>query len=301
MRGLAQRITGADAATADVLITLRAEGSQPPLFCVHPAGGLAWFYGGLVPYLADRPIYGLQDPHVVGGEPSITDAHALAQRYVAQIREVAPHGPYRILGWSVGGVIAHAMATRLQSEGETVDFLGVMDSVPEDPGATEQTVEPAPDATARPGAEQDGSVVIDVLGGWRDLFDLGDDVQASTPEEVTAIIRAQIEGMGLLGADQVDRIMTSFELSTQVVLDFVPAVFRGDLQVFTATEDKDDPSTIAEGWRAYVSGEIRNVDVATHHLGMADAASLAVIGPVLDAELAALDSVAEEGRRPGRG
>ncbi|AFA74602.1 putative non-ribosomal peptide synthetase [Gordonia polyisoprenivorans VH2] len=301
VRGLAQRITGADAATADVLITLRAEGSRPPLFCVHPAGGLAWFYGGLVPYLADRPIYGLQDPHVVGGEPSITDAHALAQRYVAQIREVAPHGPYRILGWSVGGVIAHAMATRLQSEGETVDFLGVMDSVPEDPGATEQTVEPAPDATARPGAEQDGSVVVDVLGGWRDLFDLGDDVQASTPEEVTAIIRAQIEGMGLLGANQVDRIMTSFELSPQVVLDFVPAVFRGDLQVFTATEDKDDPSTIAEGWRACVSGEIRNVDVATHHLGMADAASLAVIGPVLDAELAALDSLSEEGRRPGRG
>ncbi len=300
VRGLAQRITGADAATADVLITLRAEGSQPPLFCVHPAGGLAWFYGGLAPYLADRPIYGLQDPHVVGGEPSITDAHALAQRYVARMREVAPRGPYRILGWSVGGVIAHAMATRLQNEGETVDFLGVMDSVPEDQGARKQTVEPAPEATARPGAEQDGSVVVDVLGGWRDLFDLGDDVQASTPEEVTAIIRAQIEGMGLLGADQVDRIMTSFEVAPQVVLDFVPAVFLGDLQVFTATEDKDDPSTIAEGWRAYVSGKIRNVDVATHHLGMADAASLALIGPVLDAELRALDSVVEEGRRPGR-
>lgn len=284
---------------------------------MHPAGGLAWFYGGLAPHLRDRPIFGLQDPHVVTGEPSVTDARELARRYVDEIRRVQPNGPYHLLGWSVGGVIAHAMATHLVELGEDVAYLGIMDSRPEDepivvghegprgeptafePTASEPTVsEPTASgaATETPDTaettapiEPDASTVVDVLGGWRDLFDLGDDVQASTGEEVTAIIREQISGMGLLAEDQVERIMDSFESSTQVVLDYRPDVYAGDIHVFTATEDKDDPAALAAAWRPFVTGSIDNVDVATHHLGMANADALAVVGPALDAQLSRAD------------
>lgn len=301
VRGLARRLAEDNAVSNDVVISLRGEGSRPPLFCVHPAGGLAWFYGGLAPHLRDRPIYGLQDPHVVTGEPSVTDARVLARRYVEEIRRVQPHGPYHLLGWSVGGVIAHAMAVHLVGLGEQVAYLGIMDSRPEDepvilhdvPQQGEQTHPFATATESGPVIEPDASTVVDVLGGWRDLFDLGDDVQASSPEEVTAIIRQQISGMGLLAEDQVERIMDSFESSTQVVLDYRPDVFTGDMHVFTATEDKADPSTLAAAWRPFVTGAVDNVDVATHHLGMANADALAVVGPALDAQLSQVDGAGE--------
>ncbi|MDH3024096.1 amino acid adenylation domain-containing protein [Gordonia alkanivorans] len=301
VRGLARRLAADNEVSSDIVITLRAEGAQPPLFCVHPAGGLAWFYGGLAPYLTDRPIHGLQDPHVVTGEPSITDARELAHRYIEEIRRIQPHGPYHLLGWSVGGVIAHAMATHLRELGEAVAYLGIMDSRPEDEPVVVGHDRPAgEDAGAQPDTaviEPDATTVVDVLGGWRDLFDLGDDVQASTSEEVTAIIRAQIASMGLLAEEQVERIMDSFDSSTEVVLGYRPDVFDGDVHVFTATEDKDDPAQLAAAWRPFVGGSVDNVDVATHHLGMANAEALAVIGPELDRQLGAADAASGHDRR----
>ncbi|WP_353507209.1 amino acid adenylation domain-containing protein [Gordonia sp. ABSL1-1] len=298
--GIAHRVAQGNALGDDVLIALRSEGRRAPLFCVHPAGGLAWFYGGLAPYLADRPIYGLQDPHVVTGEPVVTDAHLLARRYVEEIRRVQPTGPYHLLGWSVGGVIAHAMAVQLEAAGEEVALLAIMDAAPEEdetrdralaqlaaadtavPTAVEQTAVGQTADEQTTDEASDGSVVADLLGGWRELFDLGDDVHAATAAELTTIIREQIAGMGLLAEEQVERIMESFDASAHVVLGYRPEPFGGDLHVFTATADKDDPRVIAARWTPFVGGAITNTDVDTHHLGMADADALAVIGPVLD-------------------
>ncbi len=259
-----------------MLITLRGDGSRPPLFCVHPAGGLAWFYGGFAPYIADRPIYGLQDPHVVNGEDSATDAHELAARYVQEIRRVQPEGPYHLLGWSIGGIIAHAMATRLQAVGERVAYLGIMDTAP--PGG-EGGETPAPEVVAEEESATNPDHTADILGGWRDLFDLDDAVKAESPEEVADIVRTQIAGMGLLADDVVDRVMDSFAVSAEVLMDYRPQRFDGSIQVFTATNDKTNPAAISESWQPHVSGTIDNTDVATHHLGMTDAASLGVIGP----------------------
>uniref|UniRef100_UPI0035E3D90D non-ribosomal peptide synthetase n=2 Tax=Gordonia paraffinivorans TaxID=175628 RepID=UPI0035E3D90D len=288
VRELARRVEEGSGLQNDVLITLRADGVRPPLFCVHPAGGLAWFYGGFAQYIADRPIYGLQDPHVVNGEPSASDAEELAARYVDEIRQVQPNGPYHILGWSIGGIIAHAMATRLQAAGEEVAYLGIMDSTPGREGVPPTAETDRPDVD--PAVEADRAA--DVLGGWRDLFDLDETITAESPEEVADIVRNQIAGMGLLADEVVDRIMDSFDLSPDMLKRFRPQVFHGNVQLFTATDDKENPAEFAEGWRAFVTGEVDNVDVATHHLGMTDAASLAVIGPRIEQ---ALSEVAKSG------
>nr|WP_274378029.1 non-ribosomal peptide synthetase [Gordonia neofelifaecis] len=282
-RALAARIAAGNEEANDVLIALRADGTRPPLFCIHPAGGLAWFYGGLLPYLPDRPVYGLQDPHVVAGEPVYSDVAEMASRYVEEIRRVQPEGPYRILGWSVGGVIAYAMANQLESAGETIAYLGVMDAQPEDPEAVARAMEQSGDQPSI-----DAEDVMDVLGGWRELFDLGDDVTADTPEGVTEIIRSQIAGMGLFGDGQVERIMTSFATAGEVSLTLRPEPFGGEIQVFVATADKADPATMVDAWRPHVAA-VREQFVDTHHLGMTDAASLAVIGPRIAAALSEAD------------
>ncbi|MBE7162268.1 MAG: amino acid adenylation domain-containing protein, partial [Williamsia herbipolensis] len=126
-RALAARVASG-AGGGRVLLTLRGEGSGPPLFCVHPAGGLAWMYGGLAPFLPDRPVHALQDPAVVAAEPAPESIEDYAQRYVAEIRAVQPHGPYHLLGWSLGGHIAHAMAEQLEAAEEEVAVLGLLDT-----------------------------------------------------------------------------------------------------------------------------------------------------------------------------
>ncbi len=98
-----------------------------PLFCVHPVSGLAWCYAGLADVLRDRPLYGLQ----ATGEPASSLA-TLARRYVEQVRSVQPDGPYHLLGWSLGGNIAHEMAVQLREAGAEVATLALLDSLPPD-------------------------------------------------------------------------------------------------------------------------------------------------------------------------
>ncbi|WP_410656965.1 amino acid adenylation domain-containing protein [Amycolatopsis sp. lyj-112] len=111
---------------ADVLLPIRTTGTEPPLFCVHPISGLSWCYAGLLPYLPDRPLYGLQARRTI----SPSDLDALVDDYLTQLRTAQPTGPYHLLGWSAGGTIAHAMACRLRRDGEEVRFLALLDSVP---------------------------------------------------------------------------------------------------------------------------------------------------------------------------
>ncbi|MCF8609817.1 amino acid adenylation domain-containing protein [Gordonia sp. HY285] len=283
VRGLAARIDaqqrGVDAG-ASVLLGLRTEGRRPPLFCVHPAGGLAWFYGGLAPHLADRPIYGLQDPAVVAGEPELASITELAKRYVDEIRRVSPTGPYHLLGWSLGGLVAHAMAVELQGRGETVDFLAVMDAAPagDDDLPAHHHAAPASETSAQ-------DVVGDLLGGWRELFNLPEESSAAGADDVADVVRTSIVRTGLLTEDQVQRVMDSFVRSDAMTPTHRADVFDGPLHLFTAVRDKPEGTDLAARWRPFVSGRVLGTDVDTHHLGMADEDSLAVIGPVIEAAL----------------
>ena len=54
----------------------------------------------------------------------------MAADYLDLIRDIQPSGPYNLLGWSFGGLVAHAMATNLQRSGEDVALLALLDSYP---------------------------------------------------------------------------------------------------------------------------------------------------------------------------
>src|SRR5262249_30176862 len=102
-----------------------------PLFCVHPGGGLSWSYSALMRYLpAERPIYGLQARGIMQPQMAPASLEDMAADYLQAIRQVQPAGPYNLLGWSFGGLAAHAIATRLQEQGESVALLALLDSYP---------------------------------------------------------------------------------------------------------------------------------------------------------------------------
>ncbi|MBM9464445.1 amino acid adenylation domain-containing protein [Aeromicrobium sp. YIM 150415] len=113
------------------LLMLRDPGSDPTVFCVHPAGGFAWQFAPLLPHLpAGTGAVGLQAPELSGGTSAAATIGELAVDYLDLIRSVQPHGPYRLLGYSYGGNIAHEIAARLVSEGDEVELLGLIDPGP---------------------------------------------------------------------------------------------------------------------------------------------------------------------------
>ncbi|WP_425303191.1 AMP-binding protein, partial [Nocardia wallacei] len=139
---LAARLAGHDTAGDDalgVLLPLRRNGTRPPLFCVHSAVPLAWCYAGLARYVTDRPVYGLQAPVLTAASELPAGIDDLADSYIDAMLGVQPEGPYHLLGWSLGGQIAHAVAVRLRARGATVAVLAMLDSV-----VVPATAEPPP-------------------------------------------------------------------------------------------------------------------------------------------------------------
>ena|GEM_PF-937271 len=110
------------------LVPLRPTGALPPFFLVHPVGGAVTPYLALADLLGDdRPVHAIEDPQLHGTAPAPT-LRERARRYADLVRTVAPHGPYRLGGWSLGGVVALEMACLLTDDGETVELVVALDS-----------------------------------------------------------------------------------------------------------------------------------------------------------------------------
>ena len=121
------------------LVAMQPRGSLTPVFFVHPAGGSVVGYFGLARALGDdRPFYALAGS--LDRAPGTT-IQAMAETYVEVVREIKPDGPYLLGGWSTGGVVAFEMALQLQSRGENVSLVALLDSVA--PGGYEAFSAPA--------------------------------------------------------------------------------------------------------------------------------------------------------------
>jgi thioesterase domain-containing protein len=115
----------------DPIVPLNTTGDGTPLFCVHAAIGEALGYVNLARYFTDdRPVFGIQARGLRPQEPPFTAYADMVQCYVAAIREVRPVGPYALAGHSFGGPVAFEITKALESVGERVEFLGVMDMPP---------------------------------------------------------------------------------------------------------------------------------------------------------------------------
>lgn len=108
-----------------------------PLFLIHAISGLALPYLGLGPLSDDsdlidgsRPVYGLSSPIYDNKSYRLPSSlEDVAGQYISFIqRELRPEGPYLLGGWSLGGVIALKMASILESWGEKVLHVIMIDS-----------------------------------------------------------------------------------------------------------------------------------------------------------------------------
>ncbi|HET8890235.1 MAG TPA: amino acid adenylation domain-containing protein [Candidatus Angelobacter sp.] len=103
------------------------EGALTPLFLVHDGGGNELYFSNLAKFLpGELPVYGL--PSVPANEPQLHSMRAMAERMVHLIHEAQPEGPYRLAGWSFGGILAYEIAQLLLDQGDALEFLGLLDA-----------------------------------------------------------------------------------------------------------------------------------------------------------------------------
>ncbi len=100
-----------------------------PVFCVHGGFGTVFDYGPLARRLEGRRhVIGLQSRMLVDPSWSDSSLEATAVDYAAEIRRMQPRGPYSLIGWSLGGLLASLIAAELERGGECVDGLALVDS-----------------------------------------------------------------------------------------------------------------------------------------------------------------------------
>ncbi|MEU2102645.1 non-ribosomal peptide synthase/polyketide synthase [Nocardia sp. NPDC019255] len=245
-----------------------AAAGRAPLFCVHPAIGLAWCYSGLLAHLpADRPVYGLQAPHVAGQE-SYTSIDEAASRYVAEIKEIQPEGPYHLLGWSLGGLIAQEMAVQLQEAGDEVALLSMMDSYRLSDDLLDQ---------ATPS-------VAEIVGEFGSAELAAQIDPGMSLREAAELLRARSGPFAALTVEHLERLYAGYENGTVLAHTFRPRPFDGDLLFFSAGDDpvnRADPDRSADAWEPYVTGAVHDHELRCAHSAMTTPEALAVIGPVL--------------------
>ncbi|MEV7506671.1 amino acid adenylation domain-containing protein [Streptomyces sp. NPDC091201] len=243
----------------DVLLPLRPGGTAAPLFCVHPAAGISWVYSGLLRHLdPDRPVHGLQARGLRGGSPSsVTE---IAEDYVRQIRAVRPEGPYHLLGWSFGAVVAQAMAVALQAEGQEVELLALLDGLPADPARYAVDGPPA-DEPADTLAELLASLGLDPAGG-------------RGPAELTALL-----------GEAAAVLPDVFDQHRKLMAEHVPDRYHGDAVFFGATLDKPADWPYAAAWHPYVDGRIEEHRITCTHGAMTQPEPVARIAAVLAQKL----------------
>ncbi|AZM53797.1 non-ribosomal peptide synthetase [Streptomyces sp. WAC 01529] len=268
---------GGQAGPLDVLLPLRParEGDRAPLHCVHPAGGLSWCYAGLIRHLpADVPIYGLQAQGVgaaTAADPLPGTLEELAAHYVSRLREVQPTGPYRLLGWSTGGIIAHAMATHLQELGHEVELLAILDAYPAE-GFRE-----LPESDEAEALES-----LLTMGGHGPDSLAGADL---TTENVIGVLRREGSPLAALPPATFEALRDIYLNTNHLVRGYDHRRFDGDVLFFRATVDTIDDTLTPETWTPYVGGRIANTDVACSHKDMTLPEPIAHIARVVAARL----------------
>jgi thioesterase domain-containing protein len=239
-------------------------GTGIPLFCIHSAGGASWSYQVLGNYL-ECPIIGIQQVmQDEGAEPrSIRD---MVENYADRIQEFYPTGPYNLLGWSFGGVVAHELAVELQRRGCVLARLILLDA---QPNRGNSGVLPNP-------ALEEKHILQEILRFYR----------ISAPKKGKLLTYGQIEELVReQAAVEISQHKQLLDLLVQNITNNIamyrahkPGVFDGHIVIFSAAQDAADRASSVQSWRPYVTGEVAVHSIDCTHQEMLTAESVSMYG-----------------------
>ena len=220
------------------LVPIQPEGSRTPIFFVHVGSGQALCYLDLARRLGtDQPFYGLQDPHLYTREFPDISIEEMAAHYIESVRQIQPHGPYLLGGWSFGGAVAFEMATQFKRQGEEVAWLGLLDAG-------------SPDWIRRRADLDNDAALLKILAHEMDLHIADDELESLTTDEMLSYVAEKMRQAQLLLADPVlfiKRQLDVFKSRTRVIHNYYPDLYPGRITFFHADqEDVEEPLPSAQ-------------------------------------------------------
>ncbi|RKG86206.1 condensation domain-containing protein, partial [Corallococcus terminator] len=237
------------------LVPIQPHGTQRPFFCVHPAGGNVLAYAELAKQLGpDQPFHGLQSQGLDGTRPPLDTVEAMAALYVDALRAVQPKGPYRLGGWSMGGVVAYEMARQLQARGEAVELLALIDPSP---------------------AKDD-----------RVPFDVGDASQVASLFELDRGQLAAPEAEGPQG----HTLLQVFTHNLRALKHYRPGPFQGRVLLLQASEAPTSEGPRDEGWDALITGALVRETLPGNHYTLLRTPNVQALAKRLETALQPLPS-----------
>jgi thioesterase domain-containing protein/acyl carrier protein len=264
-----------------LLLPYRTTGTRPPFFCVHAASGTVLAYASLARHLSgDQPFYGIQAQGVEDEAEPLTTVHAMAARYLPEIRAVQPHGPYILGGWSLGGLIALEMARALVAEGEIVGTVVLFDAI----------VPLGFDWEARFGA-RDARLILAALLGRLNEDDPPPNLNQLTPDEQLELVIEAGRRAGRVppdfGIDQVRTQLRVLNINLDADLHYVPEPYLGRVALFRAGEAIGRPCEDPDGgWRPFAPRLETQIMPGDHYSMLLDSANAQTVARKLDEHLA---------------
>jgi len=261
------------------LITLtRGEAERAPLFMVHPAGGICWGYRTLAAALSPRrTVYGLQAPALDPAAPVPNSIDALAADYARRIMARQPEGPCHVAGWSVGGIIAQAIAVELQQAGRQVGLVAMLDSYPAECWRAEP----------EPSESQALRSLLAIAGYDPELYP-----HLQTREQILAFLCAGDSALGNLPPRALAGVVRVVLETNRLVRGHHHRRFDGVLtHVRAANDHQDRPHLTSALWQPYAA-TLDVIAVPFLHPQLTGAQASAVIAPAL-AERMALGRLVE--------
>jgi thioesterase domain-containing protein len=111
-------------------VPLKAGSEKPPILITHGLGGRASFSELAKHIRTGHPVYGIQAKGVDGREEPFYRIEDMAEYYLDALDELQTQGPYLLVGYSFGGLVALEMAQRLSANGKNVALLALVDTYP---------------------------------------------------------------------------------------------------------------------------------------------------------------------------
>lgn len=227
-------------------------GTGPALFCLHPASGFAWQYSGMMRHLGGNfPIVGLQSPRPDGVIAACASVDEMCDRHLATLRSIQPHGPYHLLGYSLGGTLAQGMAARLQQQGEEVSFLGLLDTYP--PEGQDWTSPSEEDARAEVEREEA-------------------EFMAATDSDDALLLAEKAAMFSTIVANYADAVQRLSSATTPR--------FEGQATLFVAKNTLPAGMDVQQSWAPYLQ-QLQVHELACEHMDILSPETLVTLGPLL--------------------
>ncbi len=263
----------------------RREGSDAvPVFVFHPAGGSTVAYEPLLRRLpAHTPMFGF--------ERTEGPIDTRAQVYLPLIKEIQGDGPYVLCGWSLGGVLAYAVARLLREEGKDVRLVGLIDTV-----MAGEKVEDTPDEI-RKRWQRYSAFAKKTYGIEAPLpYDLL--AEAGSDEEQIGILMGLLEMSGAqIPGGIIEHQRTSW-LDNRAIQTAELAPYGGEVVLYMADKYHDDAIDLEPafgtrqpdgGWGEVVA-HLEVVHVGGDHLQIVDEPYISKVGEDLTRKLADIEA-----------